>query len=97
MYISLNTKTHDSEYQQIIRQLLALGLTPSGNKSSDKARLQIEKDKLVNKIAEQNQPKENFIETLIQVNEENSLRQTLEEERLGAMSIAELNKYYFGL
>ena len=97
MYISLNTKTHDSEYQQIIRQLLALGITPSGNKSSDKARLQIEKDKLVNKIAEQNQPKENFIETLIQVNEENGLRQTLEEERLGAMSIAELNKYYFGL
>lgn len=97
MYISLNTKTHDSEYQQIIRQLLALGLTPSGNKNSDKARLQIEKDKLVNKIAEQNQRKENFIETLIQVNEENGLRQTLEEERLGAMSIAELNKYYFGL
>ena len=76
---------------------MALGITPSGNKSSDKARLQIEKEKLVNKITQQNQQDDNFLETLIKVNEDTSAKQALEEQRLGAMSLAELNKYYFGL
>ena len=77
---------------------MAFGITPSGNKNTDKTRLQIEKEKLINKISDQkDQQDTNFIETLLQVNEDTAARQTMEEERIGAMSIAELNKYYFGL
>ena len=98
MQISFNHyNKHDMEYQRIIQQLMALGISPSGNKNTDKARLQIEKEKLVNKIAEQGKQENNFLETLVQVNEDNYARQALEEQRIGAMSIAELNKYLLGL
>ena len=88
---------NDIEYQRIIQELRALGIQPSGNKASDKARLQIEKNKLINKIAEKEQQSEDFLVTLMQVQEDTSFRQDMEEQRLGAKSVAELNRMYFGI
>ena len=96
MQVSFNNYYHDPEYMRIIQELKRLGITPSGNKFTDKTRLQVEKNKLINKVSEQKENSE-FLETLFQTQALNSARELLEEERLGAMSIAELNKIYFGL
>ena len=89
----------DYEYYRIIMQLQALGISPTGNKNADRARLTLEKEKLVNKIAKsQNNTKINdneFLETLATVKEDDLQRQSLEKQRLGAMTVSELNRLYF--
>ena len=100
---ALNTSIHsiDSEYMRIILELRRLGLTPSGNKEIDKAKLARAKEELITKIKshEQNSNNENLqIQTISPVeNIENSKRAEMEEQRLGAMTIAELNRLYFGI
>ena len=90
----------DYEYMQIIMELHRLGITPCGNKQADKARLQAEKAKIVKQIklkAESAQrPEKN---QLTDEKEKTELleKAQLEEERLGAKTIAELNKILHGL
>lgn len=91
----------DYEHQRIIRELLALGISPSYDKNTDVAKLEAAKAKLVEKItnkAEQtseSQPK--FEDTVVGYFQPDGERVELEESRLGAMTLSELNKIYFGL
>ena len=91
----------DQEYLRIIQELQKLGLNPSGNKNSDASRLAEAKAELVERIKKQNSTQNNQalgVQTISPVDEsENSQRAEMEEQRLGAMNIAELNKLYFGL
>ena len=82
----------DPEYMKIVQELLKLGLTPTGNKSVDKGRLEIAKKEL----AEQIQDK--FQEQMQQQgNVQDTQRSQMEESKLGAMTVAELNKILHGL
>ena len=89
--IGQNDPYKDPEYMKIVQELLQLGLTPTGNKNADKARLQTEKQKLAEKIMEKVQEQQP-----VQQNE-NVQRAQMEEQRLGAMNVAELNKILHGL
>lgn len=82
----------DPEYMQIIIELQKLGLSPTNNKAVDKARLNEEKQKLVKKIHEK-------IEAAQQSQNTNATaeRAKMEEQRLGAMKVGELNKILLGL
>lgn len=80
----------DQEYTRIMMELHKLGLTPTGNKEVDKATLEAEKQKLAQKIQEKSEsqtPEKN----------NNTDRAILEEKKLGAMQVAELNKILHGL
>ena len=91
----------DPEYQRILAELKKLGLTPSGNKSIDKGRLESAKQELVQKIQEKenfNQQQQLQVQPLNAVEStDNSKKAEMEQQRLGAMNVAELNKIYFGL
>lgn len=80
----------DPEYLRIIQELRALGLTPTGNKNVDKARLESEKQKLAKKIEEKAETKQSETPDM-------SERSKFEEQKLGAMTVAELNKILHGL
>jgi len=86
-----NSNFNDPEYMKIIQELFKLGIAPTGEKNVDKARLEAEKKKLAEQIQEKAQ----------QVNpqqaQEMAQRSKLEEEKLGAMTVAELNKILHGL
>ena len=92
---------HDAECQRIVRELQSLGIAPSGNKATDRSKLALAKAELVEKI--QHKQKEEQRATL-QVqpidavdSSEYAHRTEMEEQRLGAMNIAELNRLYFGI
>ena len=91
----------DSEYMRILMELHRLGISPSGNKSVDKAKLEQAKAELITKI--QNKEKENHqaalgVQTIDPVEDnQNAQRAEMEEQRLGAMTVAELNRLYFGI
>lgn len=92
----------DQEYQRIMYELGSLGLQPTGDKGADKARLEAEKGKIVDKINEKIDEKTqakgaDFQEAMAASQQENMMREKLEEQRLGAMTVAELNKIYFNL
>jgi len=80
----------DPEYIKIVQELYQLGIAPTGNKNVDKARLESEKQKLAQKIEQKMQE---------QASSQNidPQRNQMEEERLGAMNVAELNKILLGL
>lgn len=80
----------DPEYRRIIQELLALGLTPTGNKSADKAKLEAKKQELARKIQEKMETKQPDMADMQQ-------RSQLETQKLGAMNVAELNKILHGL
>ncbi len=85
----------DPEYLRILRELMQLGITPSYNKSIDKAKLEKAKLELVQKAEQkmrENQPYQIQGEAAGQ-----SERSKAEEERIGAMTLAELNRMFFGL
>ncbi len=86
----------DPEYLRILRELMQLGITPSYNKSTDKAKLQQAKAELVQKI-ETKQNEERQLQIQPSEPSEKSERTKMEESRLGAMTVAELNRMYFGL
>lgn len=91
----------DAEYQRILQELMRLGIAPSGNKNIDKGKLEQAKAELIQKIQtrqkeeEKQELKVQPIESLQDV--QSSKRAQLEESRLGAMNLSELNKFYFGL
>lgn len=91
----------DYEHQRIIQELLSIGISPTYEKSADKAKLEAEKVKLVEKISNkcstsEKEPKPEFKDVIVAYQPDGN-RVKLEEERLGAMTLAELNKIYFGL
>ena len=96
--ISQYSQYSDPEYLKIIRELQQLGIAPSGNKSTDKSKLQQAKLELVQKIQikqEEEQKQELQVQTISGI--QDSQRTQMENERIGAMTVAELNKIYFGL
>lgn len=80
----------DSEYLMIMMEMRKLGLTPTGNKAADKTTLEAEKQKLAQKIQAK-------MEAKAPEQTDNSDRAVLEEQKLGAMTVAELNKILHGL
>ena len=86
----------DPEYQRILQELMRLGIAPSGNKIVDKGKLEQAKLELVQKIQER-QEKEQKQALQVQPLEasKESERSKMEEERIGAMNVAELNRLYF--
>ena len=93
--------TKDVEHYTIIQQLKALGITPSGNKELDRAKLTVEKNKLIQQTQAKSNAKEekkaSFKNILVQTNEENNIKNQLELEMLGAKTIGELNRIYFNI
>ena len=93
--------TMDSEYIRILMELRRLGISPSGNKAIDQSKLEQAKAELITKIKDKE--KENNRAALqVQVIDpatetQNSQRAEMEEKRLGAMTVAELNRLYFGI
>jgi hypothetical protein len=92
----------DAEYIRMMAELRSFGLSPSGNKNTDAQKLAQAKAELVQRIHKQdnisNSQSELGIQVINQVDEsENTQRSEMEEQRLGAMTVAELNKIYFGL
>ncbi len=91
----------DAEYLRIIQELRSLGLNPSGNKTVDSQRLAQAKAELIQRIykkEETNSTQELGVQVINQVDESQyAQRAEMEEQRLGAMTVAELNRIYFGL
>ncbi len=88
----------DPEYLRILQELMRLGIAPSGDKNIDKAKLQQAKAELLQKNKEQNRNENNQNFQLAQIDKyENPEREKLEELRPGAMTVAELNRFYFGI
>lgn len=93
----------DAEYMRIIQELRALGMSPTGSKSTDAQRLAQAKAELVQRIHHKqeeniNSYKDLGVEIIPQVDESEYIqRSEMEEQRLGAMSVAQLNRIYFGL
>ena len=88
----------DPEYLRILQELMQLGITQSYNKSTDKSKLQQAKLELTQKIqhkAEEEQKQNLQVQPLEAT--QNAERAKMEESKLGAMTVAELNKIYFGL
>lgn len=78
-----------NRYDEIIRRLKLLGLSPTGDPTVDRSRLQAEINRRVEKVEEvKKEEKEQ---------EERAIEKQLEEERLGAKTLAEHNKFFFGL
>lgn len=91
----------DYEYYKIAKQLRELGITPTGNKEQDKAKLRAEKTKLIQAIkvkAKQKDEKESdFKKTLKNIENTKTERHQIELDMLGAKTAGELNKIYFNL
>ncbi len=96
--ISAINSYSDPEYLKILQELMQLGITPSGNKSVDKSKLEQTKTELIQKIQtkqEEEQKQSLQVQPLESV--QDTERSRMEESRLGAMTLSELNKMYFGL
>lgn len=93
----------DAEYMRILQELRALGISPTGNKSTDAQRLTQAKAELVQRIHHKQEENVNSyknlgVQVIPQVDESEYIqRSEMEEQRLGAMSVAQLNRIYFGL
>ena len=87
-----NGNCADPEYVKILMELRKLGIKPTGKKQVDKARLEEEKKKLAEKIHDKIENKQN-----VQNDNSNVERAKMEEQRLGAMTVAELNKILLGI
>ena len=96
-----NTYGINAEYLRIMRDLLSLGIPPTGNQTKDTQRLSMAGAELVQRI--NNNETSNSNQSLgIQVinpvdRSEYAQRSEMEEQRLGATNIGTLNKVYFGL
>lgn len=89
----------DPEYLRILQELMKLGIAPSGNKSIDKGKLEQAKAELIHKIQNRQEEKQSLqVQPLEGVIDTQDSKQTqMEEERLGAMTVAQLNRMYFGI
>ncbi len=98
-----NSGGADSEYMRIMLDLRYFGLSPTGNKYEDAQKLAQIKSELIDKIQKKNNNTSDSsdglgIQVINPVDESGSVqRSEMEEQRLGAMNIARLNKIYFGL
>ena len=93
------SSTSDTEYLRILRELMQMGITPSGNKNTDAAKLKQLKTELIEKIQtkHEEEQKQSIQVQPLEATKETQEKQKLEEERTGAMTLAELNKLYFNL
>ena len=83
---------YDSEYIRIIRELQKYGITPTGNKQIDKARLR--------QIKQKEEQAEEFLLDKIIYEEDDEIsnnRRQLEELRTGAMTLAQINRVLLGI
>lgn len=98
---AISSSSYDAEYQRILQELMRLGISPSGNKTIDKGKLEQAKTELIQKIQNKNQEEEKNelqVETIGAVQDSQDVKRAqMEEQRLGAMTIAELNRMYFGI
>ena len=122
MVLAINSvRNTDYELYIIMQELTALGITPSGNKATDRAKLAQARQDLINKIAEKrveqaepqrqavktyetkekyglsNDKKSEFENVLSNTESRYTTQEELEQQKLGAMTIAQLNRIYFGL
>lgn len=81
----------DPEYLRILQELYKLGIKPTGNKQIDKAKLEEEKQKIIQRIQDKIETSKNT------ENKEDKERVQMEEERLGAKTVGELNRILFGI
>ena len=95
----INGISSDAEYIRIIQELRALGIAPSGNKTVDAQKLTQAKNELVQRIKnreETNEMQELNVQVLSPVDEtQYAQKSEMEEQRLGAMTVAQLNRLYF--
>ena len=91
----------DAEHLRIIQELRRLGLEPTGVKSTDAQKLAKAKAELIQKIHKKEEvdaTQSLGVQVINSVDEKfYAERSELEQQRLGAMTVAELNKFYFRL
>ena len=91
----------DAEHLKIIRELRKLGEGSSGNMQVDSQKLTEAKTELVERLRNrenQDSSQSLGVQVINQVDDADfSKRAEMEEQRLGAMTVAELNKIFFGL
>ena len=78
-----------SRYEDIIKRLRELGLAPTGDPQIDKMRLRGAIEKKVEAFEEQ--------QRFLQEQEKSPAEKKMMEDRLGAQTLAELNKFFFKL
>ena len=81
---------YDSEFLRIAQELRKYGLQPSGNHQVDRGRLEKVKEEFVSDLQEK-------YDVGIPEYEENPVRTSMEEERPGAMAVAQLNRILLGI
>ena len=96
---SYGSNYQDPEYIKIIKELTQMGITPSGNKNTDVSKLKEAKTELIEKIqTKQNEEQKQELQVQpLEASKESQQTQQLEYAKTGAMTLAELNKLYFGL
>ena len=96
---SYGSNYQDPEYIKIIKELMQMGITPSGNKNTDVSKLKEAKTELIEKIqTKQNEEQKQELQVQpLEASKESQQTQQLEYAKTGAMTLAELNKLYFGL
>lgn len=96
---SYGSNYQDPEYIKIIKELTQMGITPSGNKNADVSKLKEAKTELIEKIqTKQNEEQKQELQVQpLEASKESQQTQQLEYAKTGAMTLAELNKLYFGL
>ena len=98
---SISGVSIDAEYLKIIQELRRLGLEPTGNKGADAQRLAEAKTELIEKIHKKEESKSVQslgVQIISSVDESYVAEKSeLETQRLGAMTVAELNRIYFGI
>ena len=96
---SYGSNYQDPEYIKIIKELTQMGITPSGNKNTDVSKLKEVKTELIEKIqTKQNEEQKQELQVQpLEASKESQQAQQLEYAKTGAMTLAELNKLYFGL
>ena len=96
---SYSSNFQDPEYIKVLKELMQMGITPSGNKNADVSKLKEAKTELIEKIQtklNEEQKQELQVQPL-EASKESQQAQQLEYAKTGAMTLAELNKLYFGL
>ena len=96
---SYGSNYQDPEYIKIIKELTQMWITPSGNKNTYVSKLKQAKTELIEKIqTKQNEEQRQELKVQpLEASKESQQAQQLEYDRTGAMTLAELNKLYFGL
>ena len=99
---SNNWSGADAEYMRMMREMHYFGLSPSGDKNADAQKLYQVKAEVVQRIVNNSNTSDSQsslgVQVINPVDESGYAQKSeLEEQRLGAVNIALLNKIYFGL